>query len=355
MWTPAVAPNSPAHMRLVFLVSNASNLTPTWTTVHLAQAALEQGYSVRFCESRDLEVDRRGRLVARAWCPDDPGISISALATALSEGRLPRRHLQLSRSDVVLSRINPLRMAELSFLLRLKQLGVTIINDPEGMAISRSKGWLASLEGVPIPRTLVTHSKGAARAFADHLGGRVVVKPAVGSGGHGVRLVPAGRPRELERALHLASLYRDSPIVVQEYVKEADEGEKRLFWVDGLVVGAYLRRRPPDGFRHNLKQGGQPHPTRVDRLDRAISRAIGPHLRRNGIRIAGLDVMGGKLIEVNTLNPGGIHHAERLRDSPGPRIAGEALRRLLEPQQPADKDAVDETTHQSQSQEVHAG
>lgn len=331
-------------MRLVFLVSNARSLTHTWTTTHLAQAALARGLAVRLSEVRDLEVDRRGRLVARAWCLEPPAPSVERLGTLMSEGRLPRRHLQLAPGDVVLSRVNPLNLSELSYLLRAQQLGVSVINDPAGMALGRSKAWLASLPDVPIPRTLVTHSLGAARAFAEHLPGGVILKPAVGSGGVGVRLVLPGAPEETRRALELAILRTPGPLVVQEYLEAARDGEKRLFWVDGEVLGAYLRQRPPDGFRHNLKQGGQPHPTSITDEDRALAAAIGPHLVRNRIRIAGLDVMGGKLIEVNTLNPGGIHHAERLRAEPGSRIADQALDRLLAPPPtPAEEVAVDET------------
>jgi Glutathione synthase/Ribosomal protein S6 modification enzyme (glutaminyl transferase) len=206
---------------------------------------------------------------------------------------------------------------------------VPVINKPEGVTRTRSKAWLATLSDVPRPATLVTASRGSAGWFARNLGTDVVVKPVDRSGGRGVRKVPFRRLDLLDEAMDLAWCAGDTQVVVQEYLPEAADGEKRLFWVDGRILGAYLRMRGRDGFRHNLVQGGRPQPCAVDDADRAIARAIGPHLRRNGIRIAGLDVIGGRLVEVNTLNPGGIHHAERFRDPDRPSIAAEAVRLLL--------------------------
>jgi len=265
-------------------------------------------------------------------------MAVEDLAHVLNRGVLPRRHLELLDSDLLLVRVNPLRFGTLSLLLLARQRGVRVVNDPIGLARSRSKAWLASLPDVPAPPTLVTRSRGAAQAFADRLGTPVVIKPAVGSGGLHVKVVPARRPELLSRALDLVGMRSEEAMVIQGYVPEASEGEKRLVWVDGQLLGAYLRLRPPEGILHNLRQGGQPAGTDIDTPDLRIAAAIGPHLLRNGIRIAGLDVMGGLLIEVNTLNPGGIHHAERLRTTPGPRIADQALELLMVASSPADED-----------------
>jgi glutathione synthase len=122
-------------------------------------------------------------------------------------------------------------------------------------------------------------------------------------------------------------------VVVQAYAKDADLGEKRVFCVDGQIVGAYLRTRAPGAFLHNIQQGASPAPCEISDADQAIVKAIGPHLARNGIRIAGLDIIGGELIEVNTLNPGGVHYAESFRDSSVPAhaewtIASQVIRML---------------------------
>ncbi|MEL6349511.1 MAG: hypothetical protein AAFV53_40790, partial [Myxococcota bacterium] len=182
-----------------------------------------------------------------------------------------------------------------------------------------SKAWLATLSTVSRPRTLITRSRAAAHQFMRELGETVIIKPMSGSGGRGVHRIPPRRPDLLDRALD--QLYYNGHFVVQEYLKEAEMGEKRLVWANGEVVGAYLRQRSRGDFRHNLRQGSAPHPCDVTASDLSLAASVGPHLDRNGIRIAGLDVIGRYLVEVNTLNPGGVHYAELLRSTPGPRLA----------------------------------
>ena len=219
-------------------------------------------------------------------------------------------------------RVNPLSLAAEQFCLLAQEQGVHVVNDPAGAARTRAKAWLASLPAdVPRPRTLVTGSRSAAR---NSRCGRftVVVKPASGSGGRGVSLVPTRRHDILERSLSTAAARGVTHVVLQEYLSEARDGEKRIVWVDGVLLGAYQRQRADGDFRHNLKQGARPTPCTVDAADQAINAAISPHLVRNGIRIAGLDVIGGRLVEVNTLNPGGVHWADSLGEKPTGWIAG---------------------------------
>lgn len=311
------------------VINSAAAVDETWTTVHLACAAASIGVTVRFIEAQDHEVTSRGRLMARAQVLQPGSVDRVAVAHSLRNYRLPRVHTDLEAGDIILLRVNPFTAEALRLALLAEERGVPVINNPKGVERTRSKAWLATLRDVPRPATLVTASRGSAEWFARRLGTDIVVKPVDRSGGRGVCRIPYHRLDLLDQAMDLAWCSGDSQVVVQEYLPEAAEGEKRLFWVDGHILGAYLRLRGWDGFRHNLAQGGRPQPCTVDETDRAIARAIGRHLRRNGIRIAGLDVIGGRLVEVNTLNPGGIHYAECFRDPARPSIAAEAVRLLL--------------------------
>ncbi len=304
-------------MRIAIVVTSVRSIDGTWTTAHLADAALRAGATVRFLEPQDFEVTNNGRLVGRAWAADEPLETVAALAATLASHRLPRRYVDLSTCQMVLLRVNPLHWHTLQCVTLAQQSGVPVLNDPLGVTLTRGKAWLATLRDVPTPETIVTASRSSAQAFARRKGGRVVVKPATGSGGRGVTLVPARRTDLLDRALTLAR-NQGGLAVVQEYMPEAEHGEKRLVWVGGELLGGYLRERAPGNFRHNLKQGARPNPTEITDQDRRLAEAIGPHLLQNGIGIAGLDVIGGRLVEVNTLNPGGIHWADALSgDQPG--------------------------------------
>lgn len=319
-------------MRFALLLTNAASVDATWTSVHLGAAALRAGHTLCVLEPADFEVTEAGRLVARAWCADAPLGSIDDLGRAIASRRLPRRYVDIQSCDRMLMRVNPLSVTAEQFCLLAQEQGVELVNDPAGAARTRAKAWLATLPpDVPRPRTLVTGSRTAARAFLEAVGRTIVVKPASGSGGRGVSLVPPRRRDLLERGLAEVAARGSSHAVLQEYMPEAQDGEKRIVWVDGALLGAYRRQRADGDFRHNLKQGARPTPCAIEPADEAIRDAISPHLQRNGIRIAGLDVIGGRLVEVNTLNPGGVHWADTLGDQPTGWIADETIRRLAAP------------------------
>jgi glutathione synthase len=310
-------------MQIGMLISSASVVRPTWTTAHLAHAALLDGHSIRFIEPNGMEVTTLGRVVTRAHVLDAPEPSPEAVANKLSGRRLTERYVDVGSLDLLLMRANPLSNIVLNLALMAAERGVRVVNDPTGIARTRSKTWLASLPDVPSPPTLVTTDFESARLFAESQPHGVVLKPALGSGGRGVMLVK--QPRGIGRKMADVARSVPGPVVVQGYLPEADAGEKRVFWVDGQIVGGYLRRRAPGAFHHNLQRGGQPEPVDITDTDRAICSAIAPHLHRNGIVVAGLDIIGSALVECNTLNPGGIHYAESFRTTDGPSIAAKTL------------------------------
>lgn len=323
-----------ARMRFAILLSNVEQVEPTWTTMHLAHAALQAGHGVRFIEPRDYEVTSRGQLVARSYVAEPPSPGREELCDALAGRNLQRRYAALDSCEILLIRVNPLTEAVLNLALLASELGVQVVNDPVGIARTHSKAWLAGLRDVPRPLTLVTQSRASARLFAGNLDRPVVVKPAQSSGGRAVSLVSPRRPDLLEDAMDRAQSVLAGPVVIQACIPEADQGEKRLVWMDGEILGGYLRRRSPGEFRHNLRCGSSPLPCEITAADRALGATLAPHLARNGIRIAGLDVIGNLLVEVNTLNPGGVHYAELFARERGrgpelPTIGQQIVHRLL--------------------------
>jgi len=93
------------------------------------------------------------------------------------------------------------------------------------------------------------------------------------------------------------------PILAQEFLPAVSGGDKRIFVLDGEAFAA-LKRLPKEGdFRANLAVGGKAAPGEVDDADRAIVKAVAPLLKREGIVFAGLDVIAGKLIEINVTSP----------------------------------------------------
>jgi glutathione synthase len=264
---------------------------------------------VRIVESWDFEVDPSGRLLARAHAFNAP-LSKEAICAQLQFHGAKRVFVEVQELDALLVRINPLDPAVLAFAQLAARSGVCVLNDPHHLAAVSHKSFLSTLRGVPRPETLVTRAHSAIRHFASNFQHGVVIKPARASGGRGVVFVPKPHGRELDKAIDQARMHGDGYLVVQEYLPEAALGEKRLLWVGGRVLGAYRRMRAPGEFRHNLKHGAKAEACALTDSDYAIERALTEHLSAAGVWFAGLDVIGGKLIEVNALNPGGSHFIE---------------------------------------------
>lgn len=305
-------------MLVGFLLTNVSHLTDTWTSSHLAVAALQMGHRVRLLEPWGHEVTEGGRIVARAWVFDEPVASRPAMLSALKERRVARRFIELRQLDLLLLRVNPLTPTALQAALLAQEAGVSVVNDPMGTLLTRSKAWLAALRDVPRPATLVTSSLASAEAFQSRYRREpLVVKPTHSSGGRGVALVRAGHARSLRDAFTEAQRIGAGQVVVQRYIAGAEHGEKRIVWVDGQIVGAYLRKRGQGEFRHNLKRGGLPERAALTAGDHEAVARISPHLARHGVRLAGLDLISEQIVEVNTVNPGGLHWSEAHAAQPG--------------------------------------
>ena len=301
-------------MRVGFVISNASTVTPTHSTMHIARAVLAAGHGACFIEPWDFELAPGGRLLARVQWFEAADRSIVELVDALSRRVALRRVVELDHLDRLLLRMNPLDLSALTFAQHARARGVCVLNDPVDLLRTAHKSFLAELTDVSVPETLVTRSFSAAERFASGLPEGVVLKPARACGGKGVALVHGRRRAQLEPAFEAAAAAGDGYVVVQEYLSEAAEGERRILWLDGALIGAYRRERPPRDFRHNLKVGGVPGPTSIDAADRVLLAPLGPHLRRSGVWFAGVDVIGRRIVEVNTLNPGGVHYAEEFGD-----------------------------------------
>ncbi|TCC34869.1 glutathione synthase [Kribbella sindirgiensis] len=210
--------------------------------------------------------------------------------------------------EVVHLRIDPpvdARYLHTTYLLDLvEQAGTRVINRPEGIRAMHEK--LVALQFPELcPPTYVGADPQALRSFVRRVG-TAVVKPVDGFAGIGVWIVRDDRSAIalLESATHGGRRH----VIAQQFLPTVAQGNKRLFLLDGEIVGAVLRRPAADDFRI----GPPVAPADIDDHDRAIVGALGPVLREHGLVIAGLDVIDGRLIEVNVTCPGGMHKTDAL-------------------------------------------
>lgn len=216
--------------------------------------------------------------------------------------------LDLGRDiDVILMRQDPpfdLGYITATHLLERLAGETLVINDPASVRNAPEKVFVLDYAEF-MPPTLITRSLDEVRAFqAKH--GALVVKPLHGNGGKAIFQVPADGSN-LSALMEMFNQTWPEPHMVQPFLPEVQEGDKRIVLVDGVVVGA-INRKPGEGeFRSNLAQGGYAEATKLTPREQQICDAMGPELKKRGLVFVGIDVIGGKwLTEINVTSPTGI-------------------------------------------------
>ena len=229
----------------------------------------------------------------------------------------PRR-VELAEFDVVLLRQDPpfdLAYITLTHLLERVHPRTLVVNDPVQVRNAPEKMFVMEFPDL-MPPTLVTRDLAEIKAFrAEH--GDIVMKPLYGKGGEAVfRLAP--------QDLNFGSLYDlfavtfREPWVVQKFLPQVREGDKRIILVDGEFAGAVNRVPAADDLRSNMVRGGAPKATDLTPREREICKRLAPSLRARGLLFVGIDVIGDYLTEINVTSPTGIRSVKALG---GPDIA----------------------------------
>ena len=122
--------------------------------------------------------------------------------------------------------------------------------------------------------------------------------------------------------------YRE-PVIVQRYLPEVRQGDKRIILVDGEFAGA-INRVPASGeARSNMHVGGRPEATELTPREQAICAAIGPELKKRGLIFTGIDVIGDYMTEINVTSPTGIHEVKRFGGADIAALIWEAIESRL--------------------------
>ena len=214
--------------------------------------------------------------------------------------------------DVVLMRQDPpFDMAYISathLLERAQAAGVMVVNDPASVRNAPEKLFVLNFADL-MPPTLVTRSLAAAQAFRERHG-EIVVKPLYGNAGAAVFHVAAG-DSNLPALVELFSQVWREPFMVQAFLPDVSKGDKRIVLIDGEPAGA-INRMPKHGeIRSNLAAGGSAHATDLTPEEQEICARLAPDLKRLGLLFVGIDVIAGRLTEINVTSPTGIVAIDR--------------------------------------------
>jgi glutathione synthase len=275
------------------------------TTFALLLAAQERGHECFYVRPVDL------------WAEGGEARAIAFPVTVRRDAAHPAElgapiDAALADMSAVLLREDPpfdsayLYTTQIAELARGKTL---VVNDPRGLRDANEKLYALHFPEI-VPPTIVTRDTARILAFARAHGG-AVGKPLDGAGGAGVVLVTPADPNH-RALLEILTDGERRLAMAQRYLPEVRAGDKRILLLDGQALGAIVRVPRDDELRSNIHVGGEVRKGVLDEADRAICEAIGPRLRADGLFFVGIDVIGGRLTEVNVTSPTGIQEMSRL-------------------------------------------
>jgi glutathione synthase len=296
-------------VRFLFVMDPFANMLPDKdTSFAFMRASIARGHEVLHCRPEQLFSE---------------GANVGAVARPLVVSNTPPhvvagqpRRERLAELDAVFVRKDPPFDAAYLYLTQLLDLvksETLVINDPAAVRDANEKLYALGFSEF-MPPTLVSADEEQLIEFVSRVGGRAVIKPLDGAGGSGVAVLGSDDVN-LKPLVGLLTAEGRRLAMVQEFQPSVVQGDKRVLLLDGQVLGT-IRRVPRSGdIRANIHVGGRVEHTDLTADEQAMVLAIGKRLSRVGLWFVGLDVINGKLIEINVTSPTGIQELGRLTNS----------------------------------------
>ncbi len=301
-------------MKLLFIADPIERFnTAKDTSFAMMREAAARGHQLLACQAGDLHWQRGGEVMAKVR-----PIRLTAAAIASTAGdrvthwfddeQSEPLQLPLSAADAVLMRTDPPFDLEYLYATHLlchaERGGACVFNSPQALRDHPEK--LAILEFAEFAGpTLVTRSAADIRQFhAEHRD--IILKPLDGMGGAGIFRVGLDG---LNLGSIIETLNRDGAqsVMVQRYLQEIAQGDKRILLIDGKPIPHALARIPQGSeIRGNMAVGGKGVAQPLSQRDREIAEQIGPVLAARGLLLVGLDVIGDSVTEINVTSPTGF-------------------------------------------------
>lgn len=303
-------------MKLAFILDPIAKLDPGHdTTVAFMEAAQLLGHEVWITEIDGLSIVKN-----QAWAALQ---SVKLVPVQLEDGLWvatenwfelsQKRFVPLTEMDAVFMRTDPPVTTAyfyatyiLDFVDPTKTL---VVNNPQGVRAANEKIYALNFPEA-IPETIVTSQKSVIKEFLDRKGS-AVMKPLGGMAGAGILFLSKG-DKNFNSLVEISTKQGAEPIMVQEFLPAAKDGDKRLIVLDGEPIGAVNRIPTGDDFRGNMAVGGRIAQVDITDRDREIAAIAAPRLKADGLYFVGLDIIGGNLTEVNVTSPTGVREADRL-------------------------------------------
>lgn len=291
------------------------------TSLALMKECVKRGHGVAMCTPANLTIRNS---VTNAFCTvigrmDKVPATLKAF---YKKAKLREEMLPLAGFDAIFFRANPpLDPIMLNFLDSVKD-DVFIINSLQGMREANNKLYTAAFGDAHsniIPNTHVSKNKDyLIQQIKVSKSDKMIIKPLNGFGGSGVILIEKSAMSNINSLLDFYISNSDGTsnyVILQDYIDGADKGDVRILMLNGEAVGAMKRVPGSDDHRSNVSAGGSVQKHTLTKAEKDLCKQIGPKLVKDGLYFVGIDVIGGKLVEVNVMSPGGITYINKVYKS----------------------------------------
>lgn len=298
-------------MKLLFILDPLTSLKNYKdTSIAIMREAAERGHELFVCEQHDLFLQNEiVHIQAHAFnfahtekvdentAQTKNWFNLSVKYTALPSG-----------FDAVLMRKDPPFDNEYLYSTYLLELamaqGARVINNPSAV-----RGWNEKLSTAKFPQFtpefLVTANSDLIRDFLNKHQD-IILKPLDGMGGTGIFRLTESDPN-IGVVLETSTLFGTKTVMVQRYLPAILQGDKRIIVIDGEPLPYSLARIPKAGeTRGNLAAGGTGVAQVLTERDIEIATTVGKTLKKEGLFLVGLDVIGDYLTEINVTSPTGM-------------------------------------------------
>jgi len=279
------------------------------TSFRLLLEAQARGYQCFYLEMGDLVIDNGQPMAfAREIRVQDQKTDFYSLTDS--------EYRPLEDFDVIMMRKDPPFDSEFLYATQMLELaeqrGSLVVNKPQSLRDCNEKlftSWFAD----SIADTLVSSRADVIKAFHKKHG-EVILKPLDGMGGASIFKVGADGSN-LGVIIETLTEKGQRYAMVQRYLPEIKDGDKRILIIDGEPVPYSLARIPSAGeTRGNLAAGGSGRAQPLSESDWALARKVAPELKKRGLIIVGLDVIGDRITEINVTSPTCMREIENAYD-----------------------------------------
>ncbi len=296
----------PKQLQIGFIMDAMEEILLKWdTSIAIMMEAQRRGHKIFYIVSDDLFLEN-----------DTVYANVREVIVNRTSGFriLCRQLIDLKTCDVIFNRKEPPFDVSYLYLTQMLELlvpEVFVVNSPEGVRKANEKLYILEFPKW-IPPTFVSNNPKRIDSFRRELKSDVILKPLDQKGGTGIKLLPH-KSKKASYILNQMTKFGKKWVMAQKFLKRnLTQGDKRILLLNGSAIGQFARIPKQGEFRANLSLGGKHVRTSLTLEEQKMVRALRPKLLRDGLYFVGIDVVDGKLIEVNVTSPAGITEINEL-------------------------------------------